>query len=254
VLAPWITPYPPNEITDSIGLKNLPPFWSHPLGTDPFGRDVLSRILFGARVSLAVALLASIVSATLGTAYGAVAGYYGGRIDRYMMRTLDALLSIPRILMLITIAELWGTAGLLGLVVLIGSTGWYVLARIVRDKVREVKVASFVAGAKALGVHDSRILLRHVLPNAMGPIIVNTALGIGNVIVLEAALSYLRIGVQPPNPSWGNIIRDGADLQVASLWWVSLFPGLAIVAAVIAFNLLGDALRDALDPRSMKGA
>jgi peptide/nickel transport system permease protein len=251
-LAPLVSSYDPNAIGDSVNMKFVRPGLQHLFGTDELSRDVLSRVLHGGRVSLTVALLASIVAATLGTTYGAISGYKGGLVDALMMRALDALLSIPRILLLITIAELWGPAPIWGLVVLLGTTGWFTLAKMVRNKVHALAVADFVEGVRAMGAHDSRVLVRHILPNTLSPIIVHTTLGIGNVIVLEAALSFLRVGVPVPHPSWGNIISDGLQYLTTSIWWICFFPGLAIVLTVVAFNVLGDSLRDALDPRSVK--
>ncbi|HEX5436290.1 MAG TPA: ABC transporter permease [Gemmatimonadaceae bacterium] len=251
VLAPWLAPYSPAAQPDIIALKGQPPSLHHLFGTDQYSRDLLSRVVYGARVSLTVALLAILVSATVGTAYGAIAGYYGGRVDGFMMRLIDAALAIPRILLLIAVLALWGGLPLPYLILVLGLTGWFGVSRIVRAQVLSVKERDMVVAARALGASDPHILWRHVLPNVLSPVIVAATLGIGNVIVLEAGLSYLGIGVQQPLASWGNIIRDGSS-QIATLWWISLFPGLAIVLTVIAFNLIGDGLRDALDPRTKR--
>lgn len=251
-LAPWLAPYSPVAQPDIVALRNLPPSASHLFGTDFASRDVLSRVLYGARVSLAVALLAVAVSITLGTAYGAVSGYAGGRTDAVMMRLIDAALSVPRLLLLIAILALWGGVGVPALVLLLGLTGWFGVSRLVRAQVLAIRDTDMVEAARALGASDGAILRRHVLPGVVSPVIVAATLGIANVILLEAGLSYLGIGVRPPTPSWGNIIQDGAD-AIASLWWVSLFPGLAIVVTVMAFNTLGDRLRDALDPQQVDG-
>ena len=248
LLAPLLTPYDFKAQPDAVAMKNLPPSGPHPFGTDQFSRDVYTRVLYGARVSLSVAFLATLLAVTLGTAYGAVAGYAGGRVDGAMMRIVDALLAVPRLLLVMTVAVLWGTLPLLALVALIGATGWFGLSRLVRGQVRAVSRLEYVASARALGAPASRILVRHVLPNVISPVVVAATLGIGNVIILEAGLSFLGVGVQQPFASWGNIINDGAD-QIATLWWISLFPGLAIVVTVTAFNILGDGLREALDPR-----
>jgi peptide/nickel transport system permease protein len=249
-LAPVVAPYNPRAQPDIVALKRQPPSPAHPFGTDQFSRDVLSRVLHGGRVSLAIALLAVALSATIGMTYGAVAGFYGGWVDAVMMRALDAMLSIPRVLLLIAAAVVWGPLGLPSLVLLLGATGWFGVSRLVRAEVLSVVTRDYVAAARALGTSDRRLLLSHVLPNILAPVIVAAALGVGNVIVLEAGLSYLGVGVHPPHPSWGNIIRDGST-ELGTMWWMSLFPGLAIVATVVACNLVGDALRDALDPRQL---
>lgn len=249
LLAPLIAPYPPNAQPDIVGMATLPPSAAHPFGTDVFSRDVLTRVIYGARVSLGVAVLSIALSMTIGTAYGAIAGYAGGMTETIMMRLIDALLAIPRVLLLILALALWGTVGLPTLVLMLGLTGWFGTSRLVRERVRTLSRGEFAFAARALGASHARVLWRHVLPNALTPVIVAATLGIGNVIVLEASLSYLGIGVRPPNASWGNIIQDGAE-AIASGWWIALFPGLAILVTVVAFNLLGDALRDALDPRT----
>ena len=247
LLAPWISPYDPNAQPDIVALKNLPPSLAHPFGTDPFSRDVLSRVLFGARISLSVAALATAIAMTLGTAYGAIAGYVGGVLDTVLMRVVDALLAIPRVLLLIALVALWHTLPLWMLIVVLGTTGWFGLSRLVRAQVLAIRERDYVRAAEALGAPGWRVLVRHVLPNVLPTVIVAATLGIGQVILLEAGLSYLGLGVQPPTASWGNIIQDGAD-QVATLWWVSLFPGLLIVTTAIACTALGDALEAALDP------
>ena len=250
-LAPWLAPYDPTHQPDVIALRSLPPSAAHPFGTDQYSRDVLSRLLFAARVSLGIGLLSIALSTTIGTAYGAIAGFYGGRVDGAMMRLIDAALSVPRILLLIAILVLWERVSLLFLIVLLGVTGWFGVSRIVRAQVRAARELEWVHAARALGVPDRRILVRHILPNALAPVIVAASLGIGNVIIVEAGLSYLGLGVQPPTASWGNMIQDGAS-QIASMWWLSLFPGLAIVLTVMAFNVVGEGLRDALDPRHVQ--
>lgn len=248
LLAPLISPYDPIAQPDIIGLKNAAPSWSHPFGTDSFSRDVLSRCIYGARISLSVAALATAIAVTLGTVYGAIAGYVGGIVDGVMMRFVDAALAIPRVLLLIAILALWNGLPLWLLVVVLGATGWFGLSRMVRAQVLSLRDLDFVAAARAMGAGGPRILVRHILPNVVPTIIVAATLGIGHVIILEAGLSYLGLGVQPPTASWGSIIQDGAD-QIGSAWWISLFPGLLIVSTAIACNALGDALRAALDPR-----
>jgi ABC-type dipeptide/oligopeptide/nickel transport systems, permease components len=209
---------------------------------------VLSRVIYGARLSLFIGFLATLMSLTLGVAYGAVAGYAGGLLDGAMMRVLDALLAIPRLLLLIGVLVAWPRLSIGALVLFLGLTGWFGLSRIVRGQVLALKHAEFVTAARALGASRTRILVRHVLPNLVSPIVVAATLGVAHVIVLEAGLSYLGIGVPQPEASWGNIIQDGAD-QVARLWWMSLFPGLMLVLTVMTLNVVGEALRDAYDGR-----
>ncbi len=245
VAAPLIAPYDPIAQPDIVAGSTLSPSYDHPMGTDQFSRDVLSRLLFGARVSLLVGVLATTVAVTVGTAWGLAAGYTGGVVDEIMMRLVDALMSIPRVLLVLALVALWGRMSTTGLVLLLGLTGWFQLSRLVRAEVLTARETDYVASARALGAHDFRIAVRHVLPNVLPPIIVFATIGLGNVIALEAGLSYLGFGVQPPVPSWGNMIRDGAELLTAA-WWISLFPGLAIVATVVAVNALGDGLRQAL--------
>lgn len=253
VAAPLFASYNPTAQPDIIALRSQPPSLAHPFGTDPYSRDVLSRVLYGGRVSLSVALIATLVSITLGTAYGAVAGFAGGVVESVMMRLLDALLSIPRLLLLIAVFAAWRQLSLPAFVVIVGFTGWYGLSRVVRGQVLAMKRQDFVASARALGAGRARILFNHILPNVLTPVIVAAALGVGHVILLEAGLSYLGVGIQQPQPSWGNIIQDGSD-QIAHLWWISFFPGIAIVLTVMAFNILGDALREALEPRGTRSA
>jgi len=247
-LAPLIAPYNPSAQPDIVALKDLPPSLAHPFGTDPYSRDVLSRVIYGARLSLLIGVLATLVSLTLGVAYGAIAGYAGGLLDAFMMRVLDALLSIPRLLLLIGVLVAWRPS-ISALVLFLGFTGWFGLSRLVRGQVLALKHAEFVTAARALGASRRRILVRHLLPNLVSPIVVAATLGVAHVIVLEAGLSYLGIGVPQPQASWGNIIQDGAD-QIATLWWMSLFPGLFMVLTVMTLNILGEALRDSYERRS----
>lgn len=252
VLAPWLTPYGVAEQLDIIALKHRPPSAAHVFGTDQFGRDVFTRVLHGTRISLTVGVLSVLLAITIGTMYGGIAGFAGGRVDGAMMRVIDALLSIPRILILIAILALWDRISVPFLVLLIGLTGWFGVSRLVRGQVLATRGQDFVHAARALGGTPTRLLARHILPNVVSPVVVAATLGVGNVIILEAGLSFLGIGVPQPEASWGNIILDGFD-YLSSAWWVSLFPGLAIVTTVMACNIIGDALRDALDPRQVDG-
>jgi len=249
LLAPLLAPYDPAAQPDIVGLKSLPPSLAHPFGTDPYSRDVLSRVLYGARLSLTIGILATFVSLTVGVAYGSVAGYLGGVVDGVMMRVLDALLSIPRLLLLLGVLVAWPHLSIGALILFLGLTGWFGLSRIVRGQVLALKHAEFVTAAQALGASRRRILVKHLLPNLVSPIAVAATLGVAHVIVLEAGLSFLGIGVPQPLASWGNIVQDGVD-QIATLWWMSFFPGLFMVLTVLTLNILGEALRDSYERRS----
>ena len=248
LLAPLIAPYDPAAQPDIVGLKDLPPSFVHPFGTDPYSRDVLSRVIYGARLSLLIGVLSTLVSLSLGVAYGMISGYVGGAVDTVMMRVLDGLLAIPRLLLLMAILAAVPQLSVGALIVFLGVTGWFGLSRIVRGQVLALKHAEFVTAAHALGASSGRILVRHLLPNLLSPIVVAATLGVAHVIVLEAGLSYLGIGVPVPLASWGNIIHDGSD-QIDTLWWMSLFPGLMMVLTVMTLNILGEALRDVYEAR-----
>jgi peptide/nickel transport system permease protein len=250
IFAPLLAPYDPTAQLDIVRLPSQPPSVAHPLGTDPFSRDVLSRLLYGSRISLAVGFGAVLLAMSFGIMVGAVAGFVGGAVDAVLMRFVDAALSIPRLLVLIMVASLWGSLGLVPLTLLMAGTGWFAVSRLVRAETLAVREREFIVAARALGASPARILVRHVLPNVAAPALVAATLGIANVILLEAGLSYLGIGVRPPTASWGAIIQDGAE-RVSDLWWLTLFPGLAILVTVFACNALGDALRDAFDPRQL---
>ena len=250
VLAKQLAPFDPNAQLDISTLHSQAPSLIHPLGTDTFSRDVLSRLIYGTRISLSIALVAVTVAMAFGTLVGVIAGYMGGAIDAILMRIVDAASSIPTLLLLIVVIALWKDIGILFLTMLIAGVAWFTVSRLVRAETLAVRDADFVVAARALGSPSWRILVRHVLPNVVGPAIVAGTLAIGNVILLEAGLSYLGIGVRPPTASWGSIIQDGSE-RVADLWWLTLFPGLAILVTVFACNALGDALRDALDPRQL---
>jgi len=248
VAAPLVTSFDPRAQLDIVHLKNQPPSWSYILGTDVYSRDLWTRVAFGARISLLVGGLGMLVAVTLGTLVGAVAGYYRRWVDAVLMRGVDVGLALPRIFVLLIAVALFGRLPLAVLVLVIGFTSWFGTSRLVRAEVLSVRERDFVAAARAVGAGPGRVIFRHVLPNAAAPIIVSAALGIGNVLLLEAGLSFLGIGVPPPAPSWGNMIADGAP-YLASAPWTTLFPGLAIALVVMALNAVADALRDALDPR-----
>ena len=253
LLAPLLAPYDPAAQLDIVRLNGQAPSWAHPLGTDPFSRDVLSRLIWGARISLAIAFVAVTLSMTLGIFVGAIAGYAGGATDALLMRLVDTAMSIPRLLLLIAVVALWHDVSIFALTLLLAGTGWFAVSRLTRAETLVVRERDFVVAARMLGASPWRILSRHVLPNVMAPGLVAATLGIANVILLEAGLSYLGIGVRAPAASWGGIIQDGAE-RVSDLWWLTLFPGLSILITVFACNALGDALRDALDPRQLEGS
>ena len=246
LLAPWLAPFDP--ITGD--LRNaylLGPGGRHLLGTDAQGRDVLTRVLYGARLSLSVGLLSQAVAATLGVTLGLLSGYYGRWVDALVMRLADVTLAFPTLLLLIAVAAAVSPS-LPMVFVAIGAVGWAGMARLVRSQVLVLKGSEYVLAARALGARDQRVLLRHLLPNVRNQVIIAATLGIAGAIMAEAALSFVGLGAQPPTPSWGAMVADGRDLlRVAP--WVAFAPGLAIGLAVLGFNLVGDGLREALDPR-----
>lgn len=244
ILAPWIAPFDPSLPLD-LQARAQPPSSANWLGTDPLTRDLLSRILFGARVSLGISCFAVAVATLVGTAWGAIAGYAGGWVDRALMSAVDAGLAIPRILLLLGIVAFWGTLSVAGLVLVIGLTGWFGASRMVRAEVLATRHRDFAIAARASGASPARVLVRHVLPHAVTPMLVAATLGVGQVVVIEAGLAFLGYGVAPPAASWGSIIRDGRDV-LATAWWVSVFPGIALALTVLAINVLGDRLRAAL--------
>lgn len=247
VFAPLVARLDPNAI-DLINLLD-PPSRAHWLGTDVQGRDVWARLVYGARVSLAVGLVSQCIAVTLGVTLGLLSGYYRGWVDEVVMRLADVTLAFPTLLLLIAMsAALQPSMGVV--FVTIGVVGWAGMARLVRGQTLVVRDLEYVQAARALGARNPRIMLRHILPNVVGPVVIAATLGIAGAIMAEAALSFLGLGIQPPTASWGSMIADGRDLdQLRNAPWTSLAPGLAIGAAVLGFNLLGDALRDALDPR-----
>jgi peptide/nickel transport system permease protein len=246
--APLLAPFDPNRQLDIVQLTNRPPSWTFLLGTDPLSRDVWSRLVYGTRVSLGIGALGALVAVALGTLVGALAGYYRRWIDAVLMRGVDVGLALPRIFVLLMAVALWDGLPFAALVVAIGLTSWFGTSRLVRAEVLSLRQRDFVVAARALGAGSSRVIVRHVLPNAAAPIIVSAALGVGNVLLLEAALSFLGIGVPPPDASWGNMIADGMP-SIYTAPWSTFFPGLAISLVVMSLNGVADGVRDALDPR-----
>ncbi len=250
LIIPLIAATDPLAIGDVLATRLVPPVSSdslgrfHLLGTDRFGRDLFVRMMLAGRISLAVGVAGSLMAGAVGTAVGASAAWRGGVVDRTAMAIADALLSIPRLILLLLCAALWRPGAATVLVVL-GATGWMGVARLVRGEVLGVRAQPYVSAAEALGASSGRVLWRHVVPNALGPAIVATTLGIGNAILLESGLSFLGLGIQPPAPSWGNMIAGGRDLIVTAPW-VASAPGLALIVTVLACTLLGDSLRDRL--------
>jgi ABC-type dipeptide/oligopeptide/nickel transport system permease subunit len=250
ILAPLLARHDPIRIDLMSALAA--PSAEHWLGTDVQGRDVWSRLLFGARISLMVGVISQGIALILGVSLGLIAGYYGRWVDELVMRAADITLAFPTLLLLIAMVAALEPS-LTIVFITIGIVGWAGMARIVRGQVLVVRETEYVQGIRALGARDVRIIVRHVLPNVIAPVIIAGTLGIAGAIMAEAALSFLGLGVQPPAPSWGSMIADGRDLaQLRGAPWTSVAPGLAIGSAVLAFNLLGDAMRDAFDPRSGK--
>jgi peptide/nickel transport system permease protein len=247
LVAPLVTPYDPAAQTSPAMEKYRPPSQSHPMGTDKFGRDVFSRVVYGSRVSLGVGIFAVLLASFMGTLVGAFSGYLGGRVDEAAMRIVDGFLAFPRLLLVITLVAFFANSFLL-VVLVLALTGWMGFARLVRADVLALKERDFVQAAVAGGVGHAGIVWRHLVPNALGTIVVAATLRFALLILLESYLSFLGLGVQPPTPSWGSMVFEGREV-IVSAWWVSGFPGLAIALTVVSWNLVGDGLRDALDVR-----
>ncbi len=245
IFAPWLAPYDPGQINVQKVLEG--PSKEHPLGTDQLGRDVLSRMIYGSRISLLVGFVSVGIACLIGVLLGALAGYYGRWVDNLIMRFVDIMLCFPTFFLILAVIAFLEPS-IWNIMVVIGLTGWMSVARLVRAEFLSLKERDFALAEKALGARDWRIIFQHILPNALAPVLVAATLGIAGAILTESALSFLGIGVQPPTPSWGNILTAGKDnIQIA--WWLSLFPGLAILLTVMAYNLLGEGIRDAIDPR-----
>jgi len=249
ILAPWI-PGLQDPTAQNLALGASPPSAAHWFGTDELGRDTLSRVIYGGRISLMVGLVATIVSLIIGVSYGAFSGYVGGKTDEVMMRFVDILYSLPYIFLVILLLVFFSRS-LIMLFVALGLVQWLTMARIVRGQVLSIKSQNFVEAARALGASDATIIFRHIVPNTLGPVIVYTTLTVPAVILQEAFLSFLGLGVQPPDASWGTLVADGARL-LALFPWLVIFPGAALSLTLMCFNFLGDGLRDALDPQDKR--
>jgi peptide/nickel transport system permease protein len=232
-----------------IAHRLEPPSWAFPLGTDDLGRDVLTRILFGARISLLVGFVAVGIATAIGIVLGALAGYYGRWVDSLIMRFVDIMLCFPTFFLILAVVAFLEPS-IWNIMIIIGLTGWMGVARLVRAEFLSLRERDFVLAARTAGARDGRIIFRHILPNALSPILVSATLGVAGAILTESALSFLGIGVQPPTPSWGNMLIAGKQ-TLGTAWWLSAFPGLAILVTVLGYNLLGEGIRDALDPRLM---
>ena len=248
LLAPWLAPYDPTEL--HLNAILVPPGPDFPLGTDALGRDVFSRLLYGARVSRWVGFISVGIAVCIGVVLGLLAGYFGGITDECIMRSVDVMLCFPSFFLILAVIAFLEPS-LTNIMVVIGLTSWMGVARLVRAETLSLRERDFVSAAHLSGVSSSGILLRHIFPNALTPVLVSATLGVAGAILIESSLSFLGLGVQPPDPSWGNMLMEGKDvLEIAP--WLSLYPGLAILITVLGYNLLGEALRDSLDPRLKK--
>ncbi|HEY7040054.1 MAG TPA: ABC transporter permease [Methylomirabilota bacterium] len=249
LLAPWLSPYDPAAVPAALSEAMLrPPHPSHPFGTDALGRDLLSRVVHGGRVSLALGLGVEVVAATLGLVIGLLAGYYGGWRDSLLMRVTDVVMAFPSLILAIGLIAVFERPGLDKVALVLVALGWTTIARVVRGETLSLKERDYVQAARALGIGHGTILFRHILPNALGPVIVTATIGVGSNMIAEAGLSFLGLGAQSPTISWGTMLADGQTF-LTSAPWVAFFPGAALLLAVLGINLLGDALRDLLDPR-----
>lgn len=250
IFAPQISPWDPTRPDRAVSFRASPPSAEHWLGTDRAGRDVLSRLIYGARVSLGVGFGSQLLSLFFGIVFGLMAGYFGGWIDIFISRLIEILQAFPSLLLLIVLSVTIGP-GLVTAYIALGIVGWAGVARLVRGEALKLKHADYVEGARALGSRSPRLLFKHIFPGVMPSLIVLYSIGVGGAIIGESTLSFLGLGVQPPTPSWGQMIADGQS-YLTTAWWMSVFPGIAIAMVVLAFNFMGDILRDALDPR-MRG-
>jgi len=248
IVGPWLSPY--GYATNDLAFGGHAPTLHHWLGTDLLGRDLLTRLLYGGRVSFEVAFCATAIALVIGVVYGAVSGYFGGWIDSGMMRVVDILFALPFTVLVILLMVFFGRQFVL-IFVAIGAVSWLGMARLVRAQVQSLRHQDFVSASLALGASRTRIIVRHLIPNVLGPVIASTTLMIPGVMMFEGFLSFIGLGVQPPMSSWGSLLNDGMK-EIEEYPWLMLFPGLAFTGTLLAFNFLGDALRDALDPKSLK--
>jgi len=240
-----LAPHDPFAIDTKKVLQ--PPSATHLMGTDELGRDVLSRVIWGAKISLLVGFVAVGISVAIGILLGSLAGFYGGLIDSFIMRFVDVMLCFPTFFLILAVIAFWEPS-IWKIMLVIGLTSWMGVARLVRAEFLSLKERDFVQAARVLGGRDSRIIIRHILPNSLAPVLVNATLGVAGAILVESALSFLGIGIQPPDPSWGNMLTAGKD-NIEIAWWLSFFPGFAIFVTVMGYNMLGEGIRDAIDPR-----
>lgn len=245
ILAPWLAPYSPSELNVDALLQ--PPSAKHLMGTDALGRDVFTRILYGGRVSLWVGFVAVGISSAIGLVLGLVSGYFGKVVDEIIMRGVDVMLCFPSFFLILAVIAFLEPS-LLNIMVVIGLTSWMGVARLIRAETLTLRERDFVLAARAAGASPIRIIFKHILPNALTPVLVSATLGVAGAILVESSLSFLGLGVQPPDASWGNMLTDGKEV-LGVAWWLSVFPGLAILFTVLGYNLLGESLRDLLDPR-----
>lgn len=245
LFAPLIAPYDPSAVDSASVLMG--PSTNHIFGTDMLGRDIFSRIVYGSRISLSIGFIAVGIAVLMGIFFGSIAGYYGGVADSVIMRFVDIMLCFPTLFLILAVIAILEPS-IFNIMIVIGATSWMGTARLIRAEVLTLKERDYVTASKVMGAGDAWIILKHLVPNAIGPVLVSATLGIGGAILVESALSFLGIGVQPPTPSWGNILMDGkSTLGVA--WWLTVYPGVFIFLTVLAYNLLGEALRDVLEPR-----
>jgi ABC-type dipeptide/oligopeptide/nickel transport system permease subunit len=245
IFAKWIVPYNPEAVNTK--LRGAPPSWDHWLGNDDIGRDILSRLIYGTRIALIVGIGATSIAVTIGVLIGATAGYFGGKVDFALSRLIDTLMAFPLLALLLTLSTVFGPS-LRNVVIVIGCIVWASYARVVRAEVLSLRERDYILAARAIGTPDRQIITRHLIPNALGPVIILASLAVGGIIILESALSFLGLGVQRPTASWGTMLSDGRD-YLRNYPHIAIAPGVAIALTVLAFNLVGDGLRDALDPR-----
>ncbi len=244
IFAPLIATYDPNEI--SLGNALIGPSPEHIMGTDSLGRDLFSRMVYGSRISLSVGFVAVGLAVIIGIIFGSIAGFYGGWIDNLISRFIDIMLCVPTFLLILSVIAVLGPS-ILNVMVIIGVTSWMGVARLIRAEILSLKEREFIEAARAIGASDLRIITRHLIPNGIGPVLVSATLGVAGAILLESGLSFLGLGVQPPSPSWGNILTE-AKSTLGIAWWITVFPGLAILITVLGYNLLGEGLRESFNP------